>query len=83
MPPPPASTGRWTDASAARARYSPLPDYRVLTAETMTILDQFRLDGKVALVTGAGSGIGEAYAQAMAEAGADVACVDIVESRAE
>jgi NAD(P)-dependent dehydrogenase (short-subunit alcohol dehydrogenase family) len=43
----------------------------------MTVLDQFRLDGEVALVTGAASGIGEAYAEAMAEAGADVALADI------
>lgn len=49
----------------------------------MGILDDFRLDSKAALVTGAGSGIGEAFALAMAEAGADVACVDLVESRAE
>ena len=37
----------------------------------------FDLTGKVALVTGAGSGIGEAIAQAMGEAGARVACADI------
>jgi NAD(P)-dependent dehydrogenase (short-subunit alcohol dehydrogenase family) len=42
------------------------------------ILDAFRLDGKIALVTGAGSGLGAAYALAMAEAGADVACVDLM-----
>jgi 2-deoxy-D-gluconate 3-dehydrogenase len=36
--------------------------------------DWFRLDGKVALVTGAGAGIGEAIAIALARAGADVAC---------
>ena len=35
------------------------------------------LDGKVALITGAGSGIGEAIAVAMAEAGARVVAVDI------
>jgi NAD(P)-dependent dehydrogenase (short-subunit alcohol dehydrogenase family) len=34
--------------------------------------DMFRLDGKVAIVTGASSGIGVAFAQALAEAGADV-----------
>jgi NAD(P)-dependent dehydrogenase (short-subunit alcohol dehydrogenase family) len=37
----------------------------------------FNLDGKVALVTGAVSGLGVIFAEAMAETGADVACVDI------
>lgn len=37
------------------------------------ILDSFRLDGKVALVTGAASGLGAAIASALAEAGASVA----------
>jgi 2-deoxy-D-gluconate 3-dehydrogenase len=40
----------------------------------MGILDQFRLDGKTALVTGAASGLGAAIAMALAEAGAGVAC---------
>jgi NAD(P)-dependent dehydrogenase (short-subunit alcohol dehydrogenase family) len=39
----------------------------------MPVLDLFRLDGKVAVVTGASSGLGVAFAQALAEAGADVA----------
>jgi NAD(P)-dependent dehydrogenase (short-subunit alcohol dehydrogenase family) len=39
----------------------------------MDVLDMFRLDGKVAIVTGASSGLGVAFAQALASAGADVA----------
>ena len=39
----------------------------------MTLLDRFRLDGKVAIVTGASSGLGVAFADGLAEAGADVA----------
>lgn len=38
----------------------------------MSLLDNFRLDGKVAVITGAGKGIGAAIARAFAEAGADV-----------
>jgi NAD(P)-dependent dehydrogenase (short-subunit alcohol dehydrogenase family) len=45
----------------------------------VTVLDQFRLDDDVALVTGAAGGIGGALAEAMAEAGADVAVADIDE----
>jgi 2-deoxy-D-gluconate 3-dehydrogenase len=40
---------------------------------TPNILDSFRLDGKVALVTGAASGLGAAIAIALAQAGAEVA----------
>ena len=39
----------------------------------MGVLDRFRLDDKVAIVTGASSGLGVAFAKALAEAGADVA----------
>jgi NAD(P)-dependent dehydrogenase (short-subunit alcohol dehydrogenase family) len=39
----------------------------------VAVLDRFRLDGKVAIVTGASSGLGVAFARALAEAGADVA----------
>jgi len=47
------------------------------------ILDRFKLDGKKALVTGAGRGIGRGMAQALAEAGADVAIVDLLGDNAE
>ena len=42
------------------------------------ILDVFKLDGKVALVTGAGQGLGQAMALGLAEAGADIASLDRV-----
>ena len=38
------------------------------------VLDRLRLDGKVAVVTGAGRGLGQQMALALAEAGADVVC---------
>jgi 2-deoxy-D-gluconate 3-dehydrogenase len=40
----------------------------------MGILDKFRIDGRVALVTGSATGLGAAIAMALAEAGASVAC---------
>jgi 2-deoxy-D-gluconate 3-dehydrogenase len=42
------------------------------------ILDLFKLDGKVALVTGAGQGLGQGMALGLAEAGADIASLDRV-----
>lgn len=41
------------------------------------------LNGKVALVTGAGSGLGEATARAFAHAGCAIACIDINEEAAQ
>jgi 7-alpha-hydroxysteroid dehydrogenase len=51
------------------------------------ILDRFKLTDRVAIVTGAGRGIGAGIARAFAEAGADVVCsarsVDQIEETAE
>jgi NAD(P)-dependent dehydrogenase (short-subunit alcohol dehydrogenase family) len=43
----------------------------------------FSLDSKVALVTGAGSGLGWQFSQMLAEAGADVACADLDQESAK
>ena len=43
----------------------------------MHVLKMFDLSGKVAVITGAGNGLGFQIAEAMAEAGADVVCADI------
>lgn len=47
------------------------------------ILDKFGLDGKTALVTGSNQGIGQYYALALAEAGADIIGVSYVDDFAE
>lgn len=49
----------------------------------MTVMDRFRLDDDVALVTGAAGGIGGALSEAVAEAGGDVAIVDVNEEELE
>lgn len=49
----------------------------------MKITDAYDLKGKVAIVTGAGDGIGKASALKLAEAGADVVCSDLDEEKAK
>src|SRR3954447_25787324 len=44
-----------------------------VTVPGMSVIDRFRLDGKGAVVTGASSGLGTAFALGLADAGADVA----------
>ncbi len=43
-----------------------------------SILSQFKLDGQVAVVTGAARGLGQGMALALADAGADIVAVDIL-----
>jgi len=47
------------------------------------ILDRFRLDGRVAIVTGAARGLGQGMAVGLAEAGADIVAVDVLSPLAE
>ena len=47
------------------------------------VLDQFSLKGKIAIVTGSNQGIGQKYALALAEAGADIIGVSYVEDFSE
>jgi 2-deoxy-D-gluconate 3-dehydrogenase len=46
----------------------------------MAVLEDFRIDGKVALVTGAARGLGQGMALGLAEAGADIVALDILPS---
>ena len=46
----------------------------------MSVVDGFRIDGRVAVVTGAARGIGAACADALEGAGATVVRVDVLES---
>ncbi|OWK57823.1 3-oxoacyl-[acyl-carrier-protein] reductase FabG [Lonchura striata] len=77
-------------------RRSPVPPDAVIESKTEVlkddvfwgcnqcrILERLRLDGSVAYVTGAGQGIGRAFAHALGEAGAKVAVVDLVLAKAQ
>lgn len=49
----------------------------------MSVLDDFCLDDKVAIVTGAARGLGKAMAEGLAQAGADIVIPDVQEELAE
>lgn len=49
----------------------------------MSIVDAFKLDGKVALVTGSGQGLGQGMAIGLADAGADIAGLDVYADQSE
>lgn len=55
------------------------PDYMAAQALRADPQIQFSLKGRTALVTGGARGCGLAFAQGLAEAGADVAVFDVIE----
>ena len=58
-------------------------DRRIRIRQTRRYVTARRLEGKVAIITGAGSGIGRATAERFASEGAATVCADIVASSAE
>ena len=44
-----------------------------------SVLDQFSLKDKVVVITGGGRGLGLSFANGLAQAGANIACIDILE----
>lgn len=74
--------GRFFVHDRKAAHHGGEPTTRSMEVSDVSVLDRFRLDHQVAMITGAASGIGRAFAEAMAELGAAVALVDVDENKA-
>src|SRR6476620_9784575 len=81
-----ASAGRTTPLSRPTGRYGSRKRIMASTEELHDpafevpagyVADLFRLDGRVAVVTGGGSGLGAAMAKGLAQAGARLVVVDV------
>src|SRR5690554_8151045 len=77
---PTKSAVSWPTTTSALATCASAPTklelYKTNQSEeqTVSVLDRFRLDGRTAIVTGIGPGVGEHVAKAYAELGANVVC---------
>ena len=82
-PPPPPAVEAEAKLSASLVKMALDGDDVCRGVGGKSILDRMRLDGKVALVTGGGQGIGRAFSHALGEAGATVVVVDMSLDRAQ
>src|SRR5919205_3158174 len=71
------SGGKWPRCRRRRMTEQGMRRRRPSGGTSMGVMDLFDLSGRVVLVTGAGSGLGQGFAQAVGEAGAAVACADV------